>query len=85
MWSSDVQYWCCENIVYAILCTYGTVHMLDMWCCVHIVLCACWICCVMYIWFYVHAENVVLCTYGVVCMIVNVVLCACGAMYMLYI
>jgi len=38
----------------------------------------------MYIWCCVHVVHVVLCTYGVVCMIVQVMLFACGTMYMLY-
>lgn len=34
---------------YAVMCTYGVVHMLDMWCYVHMVLHTCWICGAMYI------------------------------------
>lgn len=42
------------------------------------ILCACWICTVMYKWCYMDVVHVALCTYGVVCMIVQVVWCACG-------
>ena len=53
------------------LCMYGAMYMLYM--------------SDMYIWSCFHVVHMVLCTYGVVCMIVHEVLCACGAMYMLYI
>ena len=58
--------------------TYGVVHMSDMWFCVQMVLCACFICSVEYMWHGVHVVHMVLCTCGVVHMIVHVVLCACG-------
>ena len=61
---------------YAVFCAYGVVFMLDMQCCVHRVLFTCFICNVMYIWCCVHVVHLVLCTNGVVCMIVQVVLCA---------
>ena len=38
------------------------------------VLCTCCICTTMYIWCCVHVVHVVLCTYGVVCMILQVLL-----------
>jgi len=44
---------------------------------VYMVLCACWICGVVYIWCYVHVVYAELCTYGVVCLLVHVVLCTC--------
>ena len=58
-----------------------SMYILDMWCCVHMVLCACWICNVVCIRCYVHVVYVVLCTYGVVCMFyiryyIHMVLCA---------
>jgi len=52
-----------------VLCTYCNVRMMDMWCCVHMVLCACWIFSVVHIECYVHVVYAVLCTYGVVCML----------------
>ena len=58
--------------------------MLDMQCCVQMMLCTCWKCNAMYKWYCVHVVHMVPCTYGVVCMIVQVVLCACGVVYMLY-
>ena len=89
--------WCYVHVGYTVLCTYCNVCMMDMRCYMHMVFCACWICnlCTddaMYMLDmqrYVHVVlcgvvHVVLCTYGVVCMIVQAVLCACGAMYMLY-
>ena len=74
---------------YAALCAYGVVRMLDMKCCVHMVLCTGCICSAMYIWCCVHVVHVVLYTYGIVCVIVHVVLCTRtvvlyvgGALYM---
>ena len=57
------------NITYVVLGINGVMYMLDMQCYVHIVLCACWICSVVYRGCYVHVVYVVLCTYGVVCML----------------
>jgi len=37
----------------------------------------------MYMWCCVHVVHLVLGTYGIVCMIVEVVLCACSVVYML--
>jgi len=51
------------------LCACGVVHMLDMQCCIHRVLCTCSICSAMYIWYCVHVVHVELCTYGVVCLV----------------
>ena len=81
-------YWICDAVYilycvhdgYAVLCAYGVMRMLDMRCYVHMVLCACCICSSMYIWCCVHVVHVVLYTYGVVCIIVHVVLCACGSL-----
>jgi len=39
---------CYEDVGYAVLCTYCIVHMMSMRSCVHMVLCACWICGVVY-------------------------------------
>jgi len=36
--------WCCVYITYVVLGIDGVTYMLDMRCCVHIVLCACCIC-----------------------------------------
>lgn len=69
---------------YVVLYAYGALRVLDMHCCVQMMLCTCWICNVMYMWCCVHVVHVALCTYGVVCMIVKLVLCACGVIYMLY-
>ena len=69
---------------YEVLCAYVVVHMLDMRCYIHMVLCTCCICNDMYIWCRVHVVHVMLCTYGGVCMIVHVELCACGVVYMLF-
>lgn len=74
----------CVHDGYVTLCAYGFVHMLDMQCCVEMMLCTCLICSVMDMWCCVHVVHVVLCTYGVVCMMVQVVLCACGVVCMLY-
>jgi len=41
--------WFYVHVGYAMICTYRIVHMMDMKCCVHMVLCACWICSVVYI------------------------------------
>lgn len=82
LYTCGVKYiWCCVHIIYAVLCTDGVVGMLDMRCCVQMVLCTCWICNVVYIWCFVHVVYTVLCTYGIACMLymwcyVHVVLCA---------
>jgi len=73
--------WYYVHVGYAVLCIYDAMYMLDMQCYVQVVLRAC--------------GTFLLCTYGVVCMIVQevscvwcyvhivqVALCACGAMYM---
>ena len=39
---------CYVHVGYMVLCTYCTVCMMDMHCCVRMVLCACWICGAMY-------------------------------------
>ena len=62
--------WCYAHVEYAVLCTDDAMYMLDMECYVQVVLRAC--------------STLLLCTYGVVCMIVQVVPCACGAVYILY-
>lgn len=85
------------KVVHIVLCTYCTMCIKDMRCCVHMALCTCWICNFVYIGFYVHVVyavlctygvvhvvHLVLCTYGVVCMIVHVVLCTSGIVYTLY-
>ena len=33
--------WCCVHVGYVVFCTYCNVYMMDMRCCVHMVLCAC--------------------------------------------
>ena len=73
----------CLHVGYAMLCSYGDIRMLDMRCCVHMILRTCCICSAMYIWCCGHVVHMVLCTYGVVCMNVHVVLCARGVVYML--
>ena len=65
---------CYIRVGYATLCAYGVMRRLDMQCCVDRVLCTYFICSAMYIWCCVHVVQVVLCTYSVVCMIVQVVL-----------
>jgi len=65
------------------LYTNGVVHMLDMRCCVHMVLCTWWICSVVYIWHGVHVVYMMLCTCGVVyiwhCVhVTHVVILTCG-------
>lgn len=72
----------CAHDGYAMLCAYGVVRMLDMWYCVHMVLCKCRICSAIYIWCGVHVVHVVLCTYGIVCIIVYRALCASGVVWM---
>ena len=52
------------------MCTDDAMYVLDMQYCVQVVLRAC--------------GTLVLCTYGVVCMVVQEVLCVCGAVYILY-
>ena len=52
----------------------------------HMVLCACWICSVLYKWCYVHVGYVVLCIGGIVCMLymwryVHMMLCAWSHMW----
>ena len=80
--------WCYAHVGYAVLCTYhivrmmdirhlcayGVVRMLDMQCNVHRVLCTCCKCSIVYIWCCVHVVHVVLCTYRVLCMIVQAML-----------
>jgi len=56
------------------VCSYGALCMLDMQFCVWMMLFTCWICSDMYMWCCVHVVHMVLCTYGVVCIIVQVVL-----------
>jgi len=58
------------NVAYAVLYACDVMYVFDIKCYVHVVLHAC-LC-------------VVLCTYGVVCMILQVVMYACGAGNMLY-
>jgi len=50
------------------LCIDGVVCMLDMWCCVHKVLCACFICGVVCMWCRVQVVHGVLCVGGPVYM-----------------
>jgi len=67
---------------------YGVVRMIG-----YAMLCiddaiTCWICSAMYRWCCVHVVHVVLCTYGVLCMlccvhVVQVALCAGDVVYML--
>ena len=52
------------------LCTNDAMYVLDMQCYVQVVLRAC--------------GTLVLCTYGVVCMIVQLVSCVCGDVYTFY-
>ena len=61
---------CCANISYAVLSIDGAMYMMDVQCYVHM-MCACWICSVVYVGCYVHVVYPVLCTYGVVCMLYN--------------
>ena len=68
-------------IAYVVLGIDGVMYMLDMRCCVHIVLCACWMCGVVCIWCCARVGYAVLCTYGAMCMLnmqcyVHMVLCA---------
>jgi len=58
------------NIAYAMFDIDGAIYMLDMWSCVHMVLCACWIYSVVYRRCYVHVGYVML-----------YVACTCGVMY----
>jgi len=54
------------------LCTYGVVYMLHMWCCVHVVyavLCTYGIVYMLYVRCCAHVVCVVLCTYGAMCML----------------
>lgn len=62
--------WCYAHVGYGVLCTDDAIYVLDVKCYVQVVLRAC--------------GTLVLCTYGVVCMIVQVVSCACGVVYILY-
>jgi len=64
------------------MCAYGAMCMLDMQCCVQMMQYTCWICNAMYKW--CACGTLVLCTHGVVCMIVQVVSCVCGVVYILY-
>ena len=76
--------WCCAHVGYAVLSTDVVMYMLEMQCYVQVVLCEFCTCGAMYIWCGVHD-----CTNGVVCMwccvhVVQVTLCASGAVYMSY-
>jgi len=91
---SAMYIWCCGNVGYAVLCTYGVVGMwicsaMHIWCCVpvvHVVLCTYCTCGIVCMWCCIHVVQVVLCTRyvgGVVYMwycvhIINVVLCIFG-------
>jgi len=66
--------WFSMHVGYAVLCMDDVMYMLDMQCCVWMVLCKCWICSAMYTWCCAHVLHMVLCTYGVVCMTVQVVM-----------
>lgn len=73
---------CCVNITYAVLGIDAAMYVMDMECGVHMVLCTCWICSIVYSWCYVHVRYTMLCTCGVACMLymwcyVPMVLCAC--------
>ena len=63
------------NDGYVVLYANGALHMLHMWCYVHMILCTCWICSAMYMCYSVHVAHVMLCTHGMVCIHVQVVLC----------
>jgi len=59
------------NVAYAVVGIDGVMYMMDMQCCVHIVLCTCWICSVvygdmymLYMQCYVHMALCECCTYG---------------------
>jgi len=41
---SVVCIWCSAHVGYMMLFTYCIVCMMDIRCCTHMVLCACWIC-----------------------------------------
>ena len=59
-WICNAVYiWCLVDVAYAVLCTYGVVCMLYIWCYVHVVLCACG---VVYILYMGCCVQVVLCT-----------------------
>ena len=70
-------------IAYAVPGINNVVYMLDMQCCVHIMLCTCWICGVVCIWHCAHILYVMLCTYGVMHMLDMQCLCIYDVMYML--
>ena len=59
--------WCYVHVGYGVLCIDDAIYMLDVQCYVQVVLHAC--------------GTLLLCTYGVVCMIIQVVLCVCGFVY----
>ena len=69
--------WCICGV-----CACGALCMLDMQCCVRMMLCTCWKDSSMYTWCCVHVVHMVLSTYDVVWMNIQVVLWACGVMYM---
>ena len=66
--------YCCVNVAYAVLGIDGAMYIMDMWCCVHMVMCACWICSVvygaMYMLYMQCYAHMVLCA-----------CCTCGTMY----
>ena len=82
MYMRRVCIWCSVHVGYAVLCTDDAMYMWEMQCYVQVVLRACCTCDDMYIWYGVYDY-----TSGVVCMcccvhVVQVALCAGGAMYM---
>ena len=77
------------NIAYAMLGIDGVMYMLDMQCCVDIVLYAWWICNVVFIWCCVHVGYEMLCTYCTVRIMdvrccVHMVLCTCWICSVVY-
>jgi len=77
------------NVAYSVLGIDGAMYMLDIWCCVHVILCAWWICVIVCIWYSAYVGYAVLCIYDPMYMLdmqcyVHMVLyacCTCGAMY----
>jgi len=57
------------NIAYVVYGINGAMYMMNMQCCVNMVLCPCWICSVVYRSCYVHVGYAVLCTNGDLCML----------------
>jgi len=95
----DVWYYYCVYVVHVVylvivpmvMCTCNICSIVYIWCCVvvvYMVLYAYCLCSAGYKWCYKHIGYVVLCTYYAMYMLdmlcyVHMVLCACGALYML--